>query len=275
ERNCLNTSSLGTGELIWDAIDKGARQIYLFIGGSATTEAGLGILQALGINAINKGQILPPVGSSLVDITEFDTSGLKIEPQELEFIVVCDVRNPLYGPQGAAFVYAPQKGADQQAVHLLDKGLRNFADIIRQQRGLNVHDFEGSGAAGGIAAGIKSFFPARIQRGIDTIMELVDLRTALSRADLVITGEGKLDGQTLEGKVIAGVHGLCKIAGKKLAVICGSSTLTPEQTRDMGFWEVQPLVKDDIPMQEALDNAFELVSKRAFELLSARSFNDL
>ena len=267
ERNCLHTSSLGTGELIYHAYEQGARIFYLFIGGSATSEAGLGVLHALGIRAMHGNQTLKPVGQSLADITHLDTSGLYLDPQQLRFVVVCDVRNPLYGPQGAARVYGPQKGADAAGVERLDQGLRNFAQVVQQQQGLPIHEFEGSGAAGGIAAGIKGFFPTKIQRGIDSIMELVGLPKAMAEADLVITGEGKMDHQTLEGKVISGVHELCTRMNKDLGVICGTLSLTPLQLESMNFCNVQSLVRGDTDLTTAMQQARQLVSERAYEML--------
>ncbi len=267
ERDCLLTSSFGTGQMILDAYNHGVNQIYLFVGGSATNDAGLGILNALGINALGNDQFLEPIGSNLIQLTGFDDMQQRIAATEISFTVVCDVKNLLYGPQGAAFVYAPQKGADSRAVEHLDLGLRNFAQVVLTDRGLRVDNFEGAGAAGGVAAGIKAFFPINVQSGIEAIMEMVGLAEAVSWADLVITGEGKFDHQTLEGKVVTGVHNLCNQFQKRMAVIVGTVDLDPHQLETLNIWKISSLVTDGTTMEQAIDNAFELVSRRAFELL--------
>jgi len=265
ERNCLFTTSYGTGQMILDACGRGISSVFLFVGGSATNDGGIGVLDALGIHAMGAQGLLPAIGKSLPEIIGFaeDHPGIG----ELDITVVCDVENPLYGEHGAAFVYAPQKGADAAAVKLLDRGLRNLAGVIRRTRGKRVDNFKGAGAAGGIAAGLKAFFNVKIMSGIETIMQMVELPEALSTADLVITGEGKFDRQTLQGKVVKGVYDLCTRTDKKLAVICGVLELEPEIQRSLGIWKVMPLVRADTTLEQARNNAFELVSQRAFELL--------
>jgi glycerate kinase len=267
ERNCLLTSSLGTGQLILDAYSRGVTQIYLFVGGSATNDAGMGILNALGVRALGNDQFLKPIGSSLLELTGFDETKQIIPAAEISFTVVCDVKNLLFGPQGAAFVYAPQKGADSGSVKLLDQGLRNFAQVVLKQQGIRVDNFEGAGAAGGVAAGIKAFYPTNIRSGIEAIIEMVGLAEAVAAADLVITGEGKFDHQTLEGKVVHGVHHLCSQYQKRMAVICGIVDLDPHQLETLNIWKVSSLVRNDTTMEQAIENAFESVSRRAFELL--------
>ncbi len=267
ERDCLLTTSLGTGQLIYDGYQKGVRTFYVFVGGSATNDAGWGVLQALGIVGMDKETALKPTGENLARLNQWDTSGLFVDRDEMVFHMVCDVRNPLFGPMGAAQVYAPQKGADPAAVQVLEKGLKNFAAVMQQETGRIIHQFPGSGAAGGVAAGISGFFPTQIQSGISTIMELVGLPTAVAEADLVITGEGKMDHQTLAGKVIAGVHELCHNAGKDLGVICGSLDLTPTEVTHMGFWKVLPLMREGTSLDEAMQQAAQLVSDRTHEMM--------
>ncbi len=271
ERDCLLTSSFGTGQMILDAYNRGVNQIYLFVGGSATNDAGIGILNALGINAVEHGQLLEPIGSSLIKLTGFDETQRRISAADISFTVVCDVKNILYGQHGAAYVYAPQKGAGSKAVEQLDLGLRNFAQVVLRDRGLRVDNFEGSGAAGGVAAGIKAFFPITVQSGIEAIMEMVQLSQAVSWADLVITGEGKFDHQTLEGKVVMGVHNLCNQFQKRMAVICGTVDLSPHQLETLNIWKISALVTEDTSIEQAIDNAYELVSIRAFLLLAENS----
>lgn len=268
ERNSLHTTSLGTGQQIAHAYKQGARRIYLMIGGSATSDGGLGVLQALGIRAYHQEQALKPVGNSLLDITHFQLPSSPRYP-DLEFNILSDVKNPLYGPQGAAFVYGPQKGADQEQVIHLDKGLRNLARVIQDQHGVVVHEFEGAGAAGGIAAGIKGFFPTTISSGIDTVMELVGMEEAVKGHDLVITGEGKMDEQTLAGKVIAGVQKICSEQQTPLAVICGTLDLTPRQIEVLDMWSVLPLVREDTTLKQAMAQPFELIKSRSIETIKA------
>ncbi len=272
ERDCLLTSSFGTGQMILDAYNHGVNQIYLFVGGSATNDAGIGILNALGINAVGPDRLLEPIGSNLTKLTGFDETLRRIPAGELSFTVVCDVKNFLYGPHGAAFVYGPQKGADSQAVEHLDLGLRNFAQVVLTNQGLRVDNFEGAGAAGGVAAGIKAFFPINVQSGIEAIIEMVGLAESVSWADLVITGEGKFDHQTLEGKVAMGVHNLCDRFQKRMAVICGTVDLDPHQLETLNIWKISSLVRKDTTIKQAVNNAYELVSMRAFELLSVASY---
>lgn len=266
ERNCLHTTTYGTGQQIAHAYQQGARRIFLMIGGSATTDGGLGVLEALGIKAYHQDRALKPIGQSLLDITHFQEQK---KYQDLEFHILSDVKNPLYGPQGAAYVYAPQKGADESSVVHLDQGLRNFAQVILQQQGKEVHNFAGAGAAGGIAAGIRGFFPTQVRSGIEVVMELVNLEQAVSTADLVISGEGKMDEQTLAGKVIAGVQGLCIQYHKPLGVICGILDLTPEQVKYINIWQVASLVQADTTLQQALSQPQSLIKQRAFEMIKA------
>ncbi len=271
ERNCMLTTSLGTGQQIAHAYQKGARNIYLMIGGTSTSDGGLGVLQALGIQAYHQSKPLPPRGESLLDITHFQQTDESYY-NDLQFHILSDVKNPLFGPEGAAYVYGPQKGADESAVVHLDQGLRNFAQVIQNQRGVEVHNFQGAGAAGGVAAGIMGFFPTKVRSGIETIMELVQLEEAVKSADLVITGEGKMDQQTLAGKVIAGVQLLCAQHQKPLAVVCGALELSPEQLHKFGVWQANPLVREDTTLQEALAQPTALISSRCLEIIKA--YND-
>lgn len=264
ERDCMQTTSFGTGQLIMDAYNRGARHIYLFVGGSATTDAGIGILSAMGIKVLGGNKQLSPVGSSLIDITGFQIVNLI---NDIRITVVCDVSNPLYGPDGAAVVYGPQKGADAAAVAHLDRGLRNFAEVVQKECGREVSNFEGAGAAGGVAAGIAAFYPTIIKSGTAAVIEIVGLKEKVATADLIITGEGKLDHQTLQGKVVKGVQDLCNQHLKKVCAICGILDLDADQTKALGLWKIKPLVRKGTTLKEAIANAYELVSSRAFELL--------
>ena len=265
ERDCLKTTSYGTGQLIVDARKSGLKDIFLFLGGSATNDGGIGILEALGILPVSHGVRLDPVGENLPRITGFDDAGQLFN--DIRLTLVCDVMNPLYGKDGAAYVYGPQKGADEKAVRLLDGGLRNLADVIWRSRKIKVSEFPGAGAAGGVAAGLKAFFSVKIKQGIDSIMEIVKLPSEIDAADLVITGEGKFDSQTLQGKVVKGIYDLCLEKEKKLALVCGVQALEDAQLAKLKFWRVTSLVGPGTSEAEAISNAQSLIADRVFQLM--------
>ena len=206
ERNPLLTSTLGTGEMIADAIRRGCRRFLVAIGGSATNDCGTGMLHALGYRFVNgEGVEIVPCGKALAEIARIDDSGVIEELKECRFVVACDVTNPLYGPNGAAHVFAPQKGATPQMVEQLDDGLRNFARVVREYNGLCVDFVEGAGAAGGLGAGFVGLLGATLQRGIDMVMEALHFEEVLKGSNLAITGEGCIDFQTVMGKAPSGV----------------------------------------------------------------------
>ena len=194
ERNPLNTSTIGTGILIADAYRLGARKIILGLGGSATNDAGMGILSTLGIAFIDEaGNWLEPIGENLLKIHSVSLAG---KLPDISFEIAADVENPLFGPKGAAYVYGPQKGADPAMVETLDKGLRHFASIIEKQFSKDISSFPGSGAAGGIAAGLSAFFNVRMKKGVEVVLQANKLEQQLSSASLIITGEGRIDDQS-------------------------------------------------------------------------------
>lgn len=266
ERNATKTTTLGTGELILDAIQKGATTIYLFVGGSATNDGGIGMAKTLGYNFIDSsGKELEPIGANLSAISKIHIS-TKVDFSKISFIVATDVKNPLYGEKGAAQVYAPQKGADPEEVESLDEGLKNFANILESTFGKNFSQIPGAGAAGGIGAGAMAFLNAEIRNGIDTIMDIVGFEKHLLDSDLVITGEGKFDQQTLEGKVIQGIIQQSQKHHKPVGVICGISTLEdyPDTIKYLF-----PLVDGQTSVEEALSNAYSLVGKRALAIMNS------
>jgi len=269
ERDSLATSTFGTGELIADARKRGLKTIYLFVGGSATNDAGLGILDALGFTPLGDGQRLDPIGANLPKLTGFQPANNA--HIDIEFILVSDVMNPLYGPSGAAFVYAPQKGADQQTVSWLDDGLRNVAKVVLDTSGKRVDDLKGAGAAGGVAAGLSAFFQVNIRAGIEAIMEIVGLSEKVQASDVVVTGEGKFDRQTLQGKVVKGVYDLCASYQKKLVLICGIQDLDTNEISKLDFWKVSSLVRPGTSLSQAQTNAKELLADRAYELFQGIS----
>lgn len=267
ERNPNSTTSFGTGEMILDAIQNGAKKIYLFVGGSATNDAGIGLAAALGYSFIDKeGRMLEPIGANLINIEAIDDSN-KHNLDGIEIIVLTDVNNPLFGNNGAAYIYAEQKGARKADIAKLDYGLRNFAKIVEQKFGFDVSNLPGSGAAGGIGAGAVAFCNAKIKSGIDTIMDLLNIKDHIEQNDIVITGEGLLDKQTLEGKVAKGVLDRCKILDKPLGIVCGDMDLSDIKRNEFNTTVLKPIRIKGMLKEEAINNAYSLLIKRAEEII--------
>ncbi len=217
------TTTFGTGELIKAGLDLGVSQIDVGIGGSATTDGGIGMAQALGVHFLDKnGRELPGIGNSLASIARIDISGLDPRIKATTIKAVCDVENPLCGPQGAAFVYGPQKGASPEQVQNLDDGLKNLARRMKIDLGIDVGDLPGAGAAGGLGAGLHVFLGAQLCKGIDLIFDLIGLHEKLCGADLVLTGEGQIDFQTVFGKAPGGVGAAAKTQEIPCFAIAGS-----------------------------------------------------
>lgn len=255
ERNPLKTSTYGTGQLIADALDRGCRKFLIGIGGSATNDAGMGVLQALGYRFLDaQGNILYGSGESLEKVVSVDGSSANPALSEAEFIVACDVETPLYGPKGAAYVFAPQKGADTAMVERLDKGLKHFSEVL--QKSLNTikgdSDTPGAGAAGGLGFGFMAFMNAHLARGIDMVMDVIGFDEIIKDADLIITGEGKIDSQTLAGKTPFGVLQRAKHQGIPVVAICGSLHLTQDEAKAAGFTSVLQITPPGMPLEVAM-----------------------
>lgn len=267
ERNPLKTTSFGTGELIADALHKGVKNIVLAIGGSATNDAGIGMAAALGSHFFNhQGKILTPTGENLTQLHSMDIGELQKRMKNITVTVLCDVNNPLSGPQGAAYVFAPQKGADAKTVTLLDQGLKNFAAVVKRDFDLTV-EFPGAGAAGGLGAGAKVFLNATLTRGIDYVIEALKVDAAIRNADLIITGEGKMDIQTLSGKVVAGVASCATRLNKPVIALVGKNELTESAWKQLGLRQVISLVDDTTPVEVAMLKTRELILKKVKEQL--------
>ena len=267
ERNPLHTTSYGTGELMLDAIRRGATRIYLFVGGSATNDAGIGMAQALGYQFLDaSGTPLSPIGQSLARVAAIRSDQFLIDLDRVEIFIVTDVDNPLYGASGAAQVYGPQKGADDEAVRQLEQGLINIAERMAAFMGRDVRHVPGTGAAGGIGAGAISLLRAQLLPGVATIIGLCQARDTFASADLVISGEGKLDGQTLRGKVVKGVSDLCP-SDVPLGVICGTLTLNEAELRQLGVWRAYAVKENDMTLAEALARTEERVEMLAYQMM--------
>ncbi len=235
ERAPLRTSSFGTGELIRTAMDTGIRKIILGIGGSATVDGGCGLLKALGIRFLDRAKKeLEPIPKNLHQLDSIDSSEMDERIRDTEFIVLCDVENPLLGDNGAAAIFGPQKGAGPEEVIHLEKSLHKLRDVCLRQTGKDMNTIRHGGAAGGVAAGLAVFLNARLVQGIEYFLDLTGFDEALEKADLLITGEGSIDEQTLEGK---GPFGVARRAKKKNIPVIGLAGKVPiEANTELNFY---------------------------------------
>lgn len=228
DRNALSASTFGTGLLIRAAIDAGADRIVLGLGGSATTDGGTGLARALGFRFLDTaGHDIPLGGGSLVDLERIDDSEVPDFVKNVPIVLACDVTNPLTGPEGAAHVFAPQKGANAAQVELLDQGLANLAHAIMQYNGRDIERIPGTGAAGGTGGGMLGLFNTTVRPGIELVLDLTHGREACTWADVIITGEGSIDSQTPYGKVPSGIAKLAQSQGKPTIAIGGTVTRDP------------------------------------------------
>ena len=266
ERNPMHTTTYGTGEMIQDAINLGVEKIYLFIGGSATCDAGMGMAQALGFEFLDtEGNALKGIGKNLGEIDKILLPADETYTQ-IEFITLCDVKNPLFGKNGAAHVFAPQKGASIDEVKQLDTGLRNFAIKVNEYLDEKVQLIAGSGAAGGLGAGSIAFLGARLKSGIESIFDIVKFEKQLHKIDLIITGEGKLDKQTLDGKVISGVAEYSRKLGIPFNVICGDVDLDKTDLEELGVNKLASVMGAAKNRKDAFENTYSIVSQISEEL---------
>ena len=252
ERNPLLTTTFGTGEMIADALRRGCRRIIVGLGGSATNDGGTGMLTALGIRFLDaRGETLPGTGESLEKIVSADCSGAPPGLADAEFIAACDVENPLCGPHGAAYVYAPQKGADAAATEALDRGLRNFGEIAETVYVHGILEADGAGAAGGAGAGMMVYLHARMVPGAELLLDALDFDKLIADADLVITGEGRMDEQTLMGKLPLRVLRRATAHGIPVIALAGSVSVADNP----GFAAIAAVSPDGYPLEIAMQAA--------------------
>lgn len=253
ERNVMRTSSAGLGEMILHAYRKGCQNFIICIGGSATCDAGMGMLTALGYRFLSsEGKMLSPCGAALNEVYQIDDSQVDHDITDCKFTVICDVDNPLYGKEGAAYVYGPQKGASQEEVQTLDRGLRNFADIVKRTFGKDISSVSGGGAAGGVGAAFTAFFNSEMKSGTQSILDLVKFDSAIAGADLVITGEGRIDSQTLCGKLPYGICQHAKKAGVPVVAVAGCCE-SAEILLNNDFDGIFPILSRPVTLTEALN----------------------
>ena len=256
ERNPWLTSTYGTGELIRNALERGCHKFLIAIGGSATNDGGMGLLQALGFRFLDaEGKELPGCGGSLQQIQQVDSSGVLVDLAQCQFTVACDVTNPFYGPTGAAYVFAPQKGADAEMVEALDQGLRHFAQLIHTTQGIAIDQLAGAGAAGGLGGGLVAFLNARLTPGIEMVLDALRFDTQITGADLIITGEGKLDAQTCMGKTPLGILRRAQQQGMPVVAL-GGAVEASEALNQCGFLAVFPILPYPTSLTEAMDSSF-------------------
>lgn len=237
------TTTYGVGELLVDAAKSGVKRIIVGLGGSATNDAGCGAAAAAGVKFYNAaGDAFVPTGGTLCDIEDIDLSGLDPALRAVELITMCDIDNPMYGPTGAAYIFGPQKGADPDMVVELDNGLRHLAKVMAEKLGADYPDTPGAGAAGAMGMGMLVFFGGRLQMGIQTVLDIVRFEELAADCDYVITGEGKLDSQSLRGKVVIGVAQRAKTLNKSvIAIVGGADDEEIGAAYDMGVTAVFPI----------------------------------
>lgn len=255
-RNPLLTTSFGTGELIRCALDAGYRNLVIGIGGSATNDAGVGLLQALGARFLEaQDKDIGFGGASLTKLERIDIQGLDPRLQECRIEVACDVTNPLTGPTGASAIFGPQKGATSEMIAELDQALRHFAAIVKRDLGQDIEQQQGAGAAGGMGAGLMAFLSAELRPGVSIVIEHIGLEKALEGADLLITGEGRIDGQSVYGKAPIGVARVAQQHGVPVVVIAGSLGTGYEEVYSCGISALFSVAKGPCTLEMALKNA--------------------
>lgn len=270
-RNPLYTTTYGTGELIRDALDAGYRKISIAIGGSATNDGGMGAMRALGIRFLDReGRELEGMGSELAKVEDIDISGLHPAVNEAEFTVMCDVNNPLTGPDGAAYTFGKQKGGTPEILYELEEGMKHYAAVAGAKLGMEIDRIPGAGAAGGLGAALCGFLHATLKSGIETVLDLIDFDGLLEGTDLVVTGEGQMDWQSAFGKAPGGIGQRCRAKGIPVVAVVGGMGNGAERLYEFGVESILPTVNGAMGLDEAMERAEELYSgaaDRMFRLL--------
>jgi glycerate 2-kinase len=269
DRNPLITTTRGTGELIVAALDFGVEHIIIGIGGSATNDGGAGMARALGIMLLDShGKEIGEGGGALNSLATINIAGIDKRLESVKIEVACDVDNPLTGTRGASYIFGPQKGATQEMVKVLDNNLHHFADIIRIDLGKDIEHVSGAGAAGGLGGGLMAFLLAELKRGVDIVLEATKLETHLQDADFVITGEGKIDSQTIFGKTPIGVARTAKRQNVPVIAIAGNVASDSEVVHEHGIDAVFSIVPGVISLEDAFKNASTYVERIAANIAS-------
>lgn len=267
--NGIETTSYGTGELIRYALQEGYRRFVIAIGGSATNDGGIGAMAALGAKFYDSaGEEVFPAGKNLIRIEQIDVSGMMPELKNAKFTVMCDVNNPMTGPEGATFVYGPQKGVVDSQLTLLELGMKKYASLILRDLGKDVEHYPGAGAAGGMGGAMMAFLDAELHSGIQVMLEAVHFEERIAGADLIITGEGRVDSQSLRGKVLWGVGGAAKRQGVPVTAIVGSIGTDADGIYDCGIDSIISLMDEDMTLEYAMEHAAGLYAMAADRLFA-------
>ncbi len=271
EKNPLITSTYGTGEIIKEALENGAQKIILGLGGSVTNDGGTGMAKALGYRFLDiNDKEIAEGGGALSDLAKIDNSAVADNVKKATFLIACDVQNPLTGESGASAVYGPQKGATPTMVKQLDANLHHLAETIKQDLGTDVENTPGAGAAGGMGAGSLAFLGGTLQAGFDIVTQTLSLKEKVAQADIIITGEGKIDAQTKQGKTPYAVAQLAKAADKKVLAFAGYLGADHRELYDHGFDAIFPIAQKPMTLDESLNTAPTLLAnaaERAFRML--------
>ncbi|MEI3613553.1 glycerate kinase family protein [Pseudogracilibacillus sp. SO30301A] len=262
KRDPMKTTTYGVGELILHALDQGIRHFLIGLGGSATNDGGIGMAQALGAQITDK--IGDPVrfgGEGLADVEHISVSKMDERVKECTFDIACDVKNPLTGPEGASFIFGPQKGADPNMVASLDQSMKKYEQLLKKDLHVDVSSIEGAGAAGGLGAAFIAFFDAKLQRGIELVMKITNIETYIQEADLVITGEGKIDDQTIYGKTPVGVAKIAKKHGVPVIAITGANLVTSEEIYETGIDAIFSITNAPMSLEESMEKSEWLIEQ--------------
>ncbi|MDQ0217771.1 glycerate kinase [Peribacillus cavernae] len=274
QRDPLLTSTRGTGELILAALEEKAEHIIIGIGGSATNDGGAGMAMALGARLLDvSGNEIPEGGGALSQLDTIDITELDPRLKEIKIEVACDVENPLTGPHGASAIFGPQKGATPEKVKILDENLGHYAEVIERDLNKAIANIPGAGAAGGLGGGLLAFLPAELKSGVDIVIEATGLADIVKDADIVITGEGKIDSQTIYGKTPIGVAKTAKQFGIPVIAIAGNAASDSEVVREHGIDAVFSIVPGVVTLEDAFEHASEYIERLAANIGSLLKLN--
>lgn len=267
-RNPLKTTTYGVGELIKLALDQGCRKFIIGIGGSGTNDGGAGMAQALGIKFIdNYGKDIDFGGGNLDKIAKIDISGIDNRLYESEFIIASDVDNPLFGKNGASYIFGKQKGATDEMIKILDDNLKHYAKVIKNTFGKDISDVSGAGAAGGLGFGLMAILNAKIRSGIEIIIDAANLEDKIKYSDIVITGEGNTDYQIVFGKALSGVAKLAQKYGKPVIVLSGGLGEGYKQLYNIGFTAFFSIVDKPMTLDESMKDTYRLIVDRTEDII--------
>ncbi|MCJ0951803.1 glycerate kinase [Mammaliicoccus sciuri] len=272
ELNPLHTTTYGTGSLIKDAIGKGIKHFIVCLGGSATNDAGIGLLQALGYQFLDKNGVDITLGAEHIHkIESIDESNVMPQIHDVKFEIACDVTNPFVGKQGASYIFGPQKGATPEIVERLDQSFIHFAEVIKTIKGKEICNIEGAGAAGGTAGGMLAFLNAELKRGIELVVDFVNFKDIIeeNEIDLIITGEGKIDGQTSGGKVISGIAQIAKSYQIPVIAIGGTVEMPLSALHEQGLTAAFSIANGPITLEEAMNNGDKLIEQQTEQIFRA------